>query len=105
MKSSLLALHSLEGPERVGVVLKDGKLREFRNIAFTPDKTFSIDADELIPLLPETISSWHTHPHASSMPSVEDLHFFRRWPELTHYIIGRDGLREYEVRNGEVVCK
>lgn len=94
-----------DAQERVGLILKDGTLVEMFNIHPSPLHGFMVDVAALLPHLERAASTWHTHPRGDATPSPEDLGFFRRWPDLTHLIICPTGEREYEVEDGEVLCK
>jgi len=91
------------GPERGGVILTDGTIIEFENIAENPEEGFCPDIGELIPYVDDLASTWHTHPNSSSNLSVEDSYTFLCWPFLTHAIIGEDGIRWYKVKGRAVV--
>lgn len=91
--------------EKVGILLRSGETVELLNISSEPQDSFLIEFDELLPHLSETVSTWHTHPRGTAMASFEDLNFFRRWPDLTHFIVSPQGVNEYEVEDGEVLCK
>jgi proteasome lid subunit RPN8/RPN11 len=105
VKSWPIELLDSAAPERVGVVLRNNSVIELRNLSPNPVEGFIVDVAELLPHLPETVSTWHTHPKGDALPSPEDLDFFRRWPDLTHFIISPAGIKEYEVEDGEILCK
>jgi proteasome lid subunit RPN8/RPN11 len=44
--------------------------------------------------------TWHTHPGKEAALSQDDYLGFANWPELTHYIVGTDGVRAYRVVDG-----
>lgn len=94
--------YSSNGPERVGFLLKDGKVVEVENIASDPLQAFQVSADDLLKYEGKAAATWHTHPGATRNLSVADYHTFLAWPELEHYIIGSNGVRHYQVRDGEV---
>lgn len=102
MKERLLSYLG-DGPERVGIIKRDGEIVEFENVCSSPDG-FQLKGDDLLLLESEdVVATWHTHPGASANLSVGDFHAFRAWPKLTHYIVGIDGVDEYIVRDGEVI--
>lgn len=53
--------------------------------------------------LPEVVGTFHTHPNASANLSFEDYESFMGYPRLTHYIIGKDGVKVYKVINGVLI--
>lgn len=89
--------------ERGGFVLDTGEIIEFDNVS--PEKTdaFTPDYEVLLPYIPHAVSTWHTHPGMTSNLSPGDWETFCNWPNLTHYIVGTDGVREYRVDRGAVV--
>lgn len=105
MRSWPLDLFEPGAPERVGLVLADDSVIELFNIHPAPTKGFMVEVGHLLPHLEQAVATWHTHPRGDATPSVEDLGFFRRWPSLTHLILCPAGEREYEVEEGEVLCK
>lgn len=94
----------IEGPERGGFITQTGEIVELTNIADDPNEGFYPDID-LVALshLDTAIATWHSHPGASANLSVEDWHTFVNYPDLSHAIIGTDGVRWYRVENGVVV--
>jgi proteasome lid subunit RPN8/RPN11 len=90
------------GRERGGVVLEDGTIVELTN-HYPEDDGFSPDPAELLPHLDRLAATWHTHPGATANPSVEDAETFVLWPDLTHYIVGTDGVRAFRVKHGAVI--
>jgi proteasome lid subunit RPN8/RPN11 len=92
-----------KGPERVGFILDDGSLVEVENEDPNPEQGFSVCAEDLITFGERAVATWHTHPGASSNLSMLDASAFLCWPDLTHYVIGNDGIKSYAVTNGKVV--
>lgn len=89
--------------ERVGFILRNGEIVEVENVCHDPKNGFDVKGEDLIRYEHEMVATWHTHPGADSNLSQGDYESFRAWPNLRHYIIGQDGIRAYEVRDGEVV--
>lgn len=83
--------------ERCGLVLKGGKVPEVANEHFDPARGFKIAAQVLIQNEDRMIGTWHTHPGQSAAFSQDDYQGFCNWPGLTHFIVGADGIRAYEV--------
>jgi len=93
--------------ERCGLVMDDGSLVEIQNIAPEPEKGFEMSPEAVVALLEtgHVVGTWHTHPHGQSNHRGEDHSFFLSWPDLSHTIIGRNGVSKYRVENGVVlVC-
>lgn len=102
IKSKLLEL--LDGDnERVGFILDDDSIIEIENICSDPTDGFEIHTDDLMKYEGHIKASWHTHPGASSNPSMGDLQSFLNYPDWVHYIIGEDGVIAYEVKNGKLL--
>jgi hypothetical protein len=91
-----------EGRERGGVVLDDGTIVELTNHS-PDDDGYAPDAADLLPYVDRLSGTWHTHPTTTANPSVEDAETFAMWPELTHYIVGTDGVRAYRIKHGAVI--
>lgn len=89
--------------ERGGVVLDDGKVVEFANLAPDPTKNFLPNIAEMIPIEDRVVATWHTHPEETANLSAEDWKTFVGWPHLLHAIVGTDGVRWYRVQRGAVV--
>ena len=53
----------------------------------------------------ETVATWHTHPGETSVLSVGDYDTFTSYPQLDHYIVGKDGVQRYEVDPEGVLIK
>ena len=52
---------------------------------------------------PTVIGTFHTHPGQSANLSYEDYESFMSYPMLTHYIVGKDGVRAYKVIEGKLI--
>lgn len=100
--NSLLPLNEGEN-ERVGFILNDGSIIELENICSDPLNGFEVKGDDLLLYEDRVIATWHTHPGASSNPSIGDFHAVLNYPDWDHYIIGEDGIQRYRVVNGRVV--
>lgn len=89
--------------ERVGFVLKSGKIVECQNIAEDPANAFKVSAEEIMLHADKAIATWHTHPNADNNLSANDYEMFVNWGDLDHYIVGTDGVRHYQVHDGDVL--
>jgi proteasome lid subunit RPN8/RPN11 len=92
-----------QGPERCGFVLTDGEIVETPNVAVDPINGFMIDPFQILEHEERLTATWHTHPNADANLSVDDFIMFKNWPDLDHYVIGRDGTRKFKVNKGTVV--
>lgn len=88
--------------ERCGVVLVDGCVLETPNVHAKPEVGFMLRPEDMIKHGDQLAGSWHTHPGHTAALSHEDYKGFSQWPQLTHYIIGIDGVRAYAVVDGFV---
>lgn len=86
--------------ERCGFVLQDGRAFQCENEHPDPSKGFMIPVAMLVDNEDMLLGTWHTHPNQSAALSQEDYIGFSQWPELTHFIIGTDGVRAYRVIDG-----
>lgn len=89
--------------ERVGFILDSEEIIECQNISTDPENSFKVSADDIIKYADGAIATWHTHPGATNNLSVNDYDMFLSWPHLRHFIIGTDGVREYVVKDGDVL--
>jgi proteasome lid subunit RPN8/RPN11 len=91
--------------ERCGLLLAGNSLVEVKNIANDPVMGYLMDPEEVLPYLTNSmiVGTWHTHPNGSAQLSGEDFKGFLAWPQLVHYVIGRDGVKCYKVENGAVL--
>lgn len=91
----LKTFYSDEGHERVGIILRDGSILELQNVAPDPEESFSVSTEDLIKFEGFSVATWHTHPNAEAQLSGRDYEGFRAWPDLLHFIVGKDGIRCY----------
>ena len=105
LKKKLLDLYNDSGVERVGVILSDTKLVELENIAPNPQTQFLISAEDTLEYLlsGKAKGTFHTHPNASANLSVDDYTAFLNYPDIQHIIVGKDGIKIYEVADGAVI--
>lgn len=89
--------------ERCGLILRNGKIIETTNIAENPELGFEVPVEELFKFHDDLVGTWHTHPGQNSNLSERDYFGFLQWPDLTHYIIGTDGVSAYIVEDGVVL--
>lgn len=89
--------------ERCGFILNDGTILEVQNIHPEPESGFEIDPQETLRYINELAGVWHTHPKAPSVLSGDDKLYMEQWPQLSHYVIGNDGMREYRIEDGVLV--
>lgn len=89
--------------ERVGFILKSGEVIEVQNICEKPEEGFDVSGEDIAKYGLDAIATWHTHPNASNNLSMNDHEMFLNWPELSHYIVGTNGVRCYVVEDGEVL--
>lgn len=99
----LRQFYSDEGPERCGLILTGDVVIETENVAEQPTEAFEIPAKDLIENEDRATASWHTHPGGTSQLSFADFEGFLMWPDLKHYIVGKDSVTCYVVKNGAVV--
>jgi proteasome lid subunit RPN8/RPN11 len=92
-----------DGPETGGVILNDGSIVEIPSIHPEPNTGYQPDPVVLLALIDQLAGTWHTHPGATSNLSVEDAETFVNWPDLTHAIIGTDGVRWYRAKGSAVI--
>lgn len=89
--------------ERCGFVLDNGLCIDVKNICEDPVNGFDISGEDLMRYSETAIGSWHTHPGADSNLTVDDQKSFLSYPDLTHYIVGSDGVSSYVVQAGKVI--
>jgi len=102
MLDGLSDYYSDTGQERVGLILSDGRAIEVENLHDDPYNGFDVSTDLLIEYENLIVGTFHTHPGKDSNLSAEDFQAFTNWPHADHYIIGSDGIRRYQVRDGQV---
>lgn len=91
-----------DGPERVGFILKTGKIVEVKNVCHEAINGFEVSGEDLIKHQ-DAVATWHTHPGQDSNLSTNDWYGFRNWPEWIHLIVGTDGVSAYRVEGGKVL--
>jgi len=89
--------------ERVGFVLKTGEIIEVENVCAEPAEGFDVKGEDILKYAPQAYATWHTHPNADNNLSANDYETFLNWPDLVHFIVGTDGVRQYYVEEGEVL--
>lgn len=98
--------YSPQGNERCGFIVK-GRIVETRNIHPHPTDGFVIPPEDVIHYTENSgaTSTWHTHPGDVSNLSNEDFYMVSKWPNLSHYIVGSDGVRcfKYSLEKGTVI--
>jgi proteasome lid subunit RPN8/RPN11 len=87
--------------ERCGLVLKNGRTFTVANQHPNPAVGFVISARDMKKHFNELAGIWHTHPLSSSHLSQDDWYGICNWPGITHYIIGRDGVRSYHTDDAD----
>jgi len=106
MLDELLKKYSDEGHERIGFVLSDGHVVELSNSHDDPEFGAKFSSSDLYRYMFSgefnVQATWHTHPSLSKNLTGDDYIAFRNYPELDHYIIGKDGVQKYVVEDGVV---
>lgn len=82
--------------ERCGILRTNGDIVEVDNIHTDPTQGFVIPPEVMI--TEGIVATWHTHPDQTSNLSQEDHFGFMQWPNLHHFVIGVDGVREFAVQ-------
>lgn len=90
--------------ERCGIVLTNGEIIEAPNTHSDPEKGFVIPPEVMFEAIDNLYGTWHTHPAQVSNLSQEDYFGFLAWPELHHFVVGVDGVREFTV-DGEIIVE
>ena len=101
--SMLQEKYEAEGPERVGFILSSGEVVEVENVSDDPENAFKVSLEDIIAHEANATGTWHTHPGGTSNLSVSDYKSFQGWPNLTHHIIGSDGVAVYRVVDGDLI--
>ena len=100
-----LLLKFYEGSrERVGFVLDTGEIVEVENICEDAENGFEVRGSDLMLYIESAKATWHTHPGESCNPSKGDYQSFLNYPNLDHYIVGKDGISRHIVVDGRVIC-
>ena len=89
--------------ERCGFILSSGEVVELENVHPEPKTGFEIDAEEILRYIDDIAVIWHTHPGSTGVLSGEDKLCILQWPNISHAIVGEDGIRTYKVVDGAVV--
>jgi proteasome lid subunit RPN8/RPN11 len=103
MKPEKLLPYLNETHERVGFILKDGKVVEVENICEDTASGFEVKGTDILFYLDKAVATWHTHPGTTSNLSTHDHYAFRNFPNWKHYIVGTDGVACYVIENGAVI--
>ena len=90
--------------ERVGLILRDGRIVELANSSAEPENSFLVLADDLLPYLDDAVATFHTHPMGGLDPSSDDIYCFQMWPDLEHWIVAPEGERRFRVEKNAVIC-
>lgn len=103
MTDQLKEFYAEDGPERIGFILQDDTIVECDNLIKESKGGFDFAASDLIKYGLTAKASWHTHPGLLSNLSFNDQESFVMWPDMLHYIVGRDGIRVYKVERNRVI--
>ena len=104
--STLLKLFDKdELEEKCGIILRDGTVLPSNNLHPNPELGFVVDPQDLVRYEDTLWGTWHTHPGNTANLSQEDYFGFLHWPNLTHFIIGLDGVRCFIVEDGLIIEK
>lgn len=95
-------LKKTDTEERCGLVLADGTVFQTPNVHSDPVNGFRIPGADLLANEETMTGTWHTHPGKTSVFSQEDYFGFLAWPDLTHFIVGTDGVRAYRAE-GDII--
>lgn len=97
-KRALQDLYAAEGKERVGFMLPGSGMVEVQNVADKPEEGFLISPEDILKYTEEkeAWATWHTHPNETSNLSGEDFLMIKAWPDLIHFIVGKDGVKSYQ---------
>lgn len=88
--------------ERCGIII-EGAIFETPNVHPEPTEGFEIDPSVVVRYSDQISGIWHTHPSGSSVLSGADKSYMEMWPEVSHFVVGLDGITEYKVENGVVL--
>jgi len=97
LKEILSNFYAQYGNERVGFVMADDTIVEVANNAADPENGFEVSPEDVIFYIEEkgAVGIWHTHPDKNSNLSSEDYPSFLAYKDMTHFIVGNDGVRAY----------
>lgn len=88
-------------PEEVcGFILKDGTVKEIRNIHHNPHKHFAMCPVQLREVDPkDVVALWHSHPGGSPFPSAMDqknmADLGSTYGDWAYFIVTKDDVRQY----------
>lgn len=107
LQNRLKEFYSETGNERVGFILKNNHIREVPNIADDPENAFMLLSEDIQEYLlsGKAVATFHTHPGASANLSVSDYIGFQNYPDVDHYVVGKDGVRKYEVEEDGTIIQ
>lgn len=94
-KKIVSRFYAESGFERVGFILPN-RVVEVPNYCPTPEAGFIISPDDILTFSEKAWATWHTHPGSPSNLSGDDFNMFREWPDLCHFIAGKDQVRCYK---------
>ncbi len=103
MKSLFRFYKEDDTQESCGFILDKSRAIQLKNIHSEPTEGFEIDPAETLAYIDRLKGIWHTHPGELAVLSGEDKLYMEQWPELSHYVIGKDGVRKYVVQEGVVI--
>lgn len=94
----LNSFYSDEGIERVGFIKGEHNIVEVKNNCDKPMDGFKVSTQDLITHTEDGTcwATWHTHPKDDANLSGEDYRSFKSYPDYTHFIIGKDGVRAFK---------
>ena len=89
----------------MGFILKTGEIVEVENVCHDKENGFEVSGEDLMKYEDTAVATWHTHPGEdyTSNLTVADMTTYLSYPQLAHYIVGRDGVTCYVVQGGKVV--
>lgn len=89
----------------MGFILPGNKIIEVPNISPSPVDSFMVRGQDVLDhaINGTAIATWHTHPKKDANLTIQDNEMFMNYPDLTHYIVGIDGIRVYKVVKGRVI--
>lgn len=89
--------------ERCGFVLPDGEIVEVENVSPIPTESYDVSGADIARYADSAVATWHTHPETSYNLSDNDYETFMNWPELEHFIVGKNGVGRYYVKDGDLL--
>lgn len=87
--------------EACGFIMADGSIKEIRNVAVYPEKTFEMDRRQLAEINPnDVVALWHSHPGGSIYPSAIDQRNMAGLGEAygnwAYLIVTKDQVAQYD---------